>query len=150
MGGEWSASRPDRLLPPGKGPRYSLYRRLCLETRGQRKDPLPLSGIESRSSSLQSNTTLTELHQLPSKAVPLRHAGANGDRKYWQSLLMCMQLAQDCVQWWDLLLTVVELWVLLTDSLPVRLVDKSWNMATSVRNCITVKQRIRRLQLLVT
>jgi hypothetical protein len=27
-GGEWSASRPGRALPPGKGPRYPLYRRL--------------------------------------------------------------------------------------------------------------------------
>jgi hypothetical protein len=26
--GEWSASRPCRALPPGKGPRYPLYRRL--------------------------------------------------------------------------------------------------------------------------
>jgi hypothetical protein len=26
--GEWSASRPGRALPPGKGPRYPLYRRL--------------------------------------------------------------------------------------------------------------------------
>jgi hypothetical protein len=27
-GDEWSASRPGRALPPGKGPRYPLYRRL--------------------------------------------------------------------------------------------------------------------------
>jgi hypothetical protein len=27
-GGEWSASRPGRALPRGKGPRYPLYRRL--------------------------------------------------------------------------------------------------------------------------
>jgi hypothetical protein len=27
-GGEWLASRPDRALAPGKGPRYPLYRRL--------------------------------------------------------------------------------------------------------------------------
>jgi hypothetical protein len=27
-GGEWSASRPGRALPPGIGPRYPLYRRL--------------------------------------------------------------------------------------------------------------------------
>jgi hypothetical protein len=27
-GGEWSASRPGRVLPQGKGPRYPLYRRL--------------------------------------------------------------------------------------------------------------------------
>jgi hypothetical protein len=27
-GGEWSASRPGRALPPGKGPRYPLDRRL--------------------------------------------------------------------------------------------------------------------------
>jgi hypothetical protein len=27
-GGEWSASRPGRSLPPVKGPRYPLYRRL--------------------------------------------------------------------------------------------------------------------------
>jgi hypothetical protein len=27
-GGEWSVSRPGRALPPGKGPRYPLYRRL--------------------------------------------------------------------------------------------------------------------------
>jgi hypothetical protein len=27
-GGEWSASRPGRALPPGKDPRYPLYRRL--------------------------------------------------------------------------------------------------------------------------
>jgi len=27
-GGEWSASRPGRFLPPGKT-RYPLYRRLC-------------------------------------------------------------------------------------------------------------------------
>jgi hypothetical protein len=28
-GGKWSASRPGRALPPGKDPRYPLYRRLC-------------------------------------------------------------------------------------------------------------------------
>jgi hypothetical protein len=52
-GGEWSASRPGRALPPGKGPLYPLYRRLggpSVDTEARGKILLPLSGIESRSS----------------------------------------------------------------------------------------------------
>jgi hypothetical protein len=53
-GGEWSVSRPDRALPPGKVPRYPLYRRLGgpqsrSGRRDHKKNPLPLSGIEPRS-----------------------------------------------------------------------------------------------------
>jgi hypothetical protein len=48
--GEWSASRPGRTLPPGKGTRYPLYRRLDApqswsDHKGWRKNPLPLRGI---------------------------------------------------------------------------------------------------------
>jgi hypothetical protein len=54
--GEWSASRPGSALPPGKDPQYPLDRRLGgLQSRsgrrGQKKNPLPLPGIEPRSSS---------------------------------------------------------------------------------------------------
>jgi hypothetical protein len=53
-GGEWSASRPGRALPQGKYLWYPLYRRLGGPQsgsvhRGQRKNPLPLPGIEPRS-----------------------------------------------------------------------------------------------------
>jgi hypothetical protein len=53
-GGERSASRPDRALPPGKGPRYPLCRRLGGTQsrwghRGYRKSPLPPPAIEPRS-----------------------------------------------------------------------------------------------------
>jgi hypothetical protein len=52
-GGEWSASRPGRGLPPGKNPRYPLDRRLGgpQNQQGLEKNPLSLSGIEPLSSS---------------------------------------------------------------------------------------------------
>jgi hypothetical protein len=57
-GGDWSASRPGRSLPPGKGPRYPFDRRLGgpqsrSEHRGRRKNPLLLPGIEPRSTVVQ-------------------------------------------------------------------------------------------------
>jgi hypothetical protein len=73
-GGEWSASRPSCTLPPRKGPRYSLYRRLGglawpglawpgLDTEARGKILSPLLGIEPRSPSCPacSQTLLTEL-----------------------------------------------------------------------------------------
>jgi hypothetical protein len=53
-GGEWSASRPNRALAPGKDPRYPLYRRLGGPEsrsghRGYKKILSPLPGIESQS-----------------------------------------------------------------------------------------------------
>jgi hypothetical protein len=53
-GGEWSASRLGRALPPGKDPRYPLYRRLGgpQSQSGHtdwRRNFLPLPGIERRS-----------------------------------------------------------------------------------------------------
>ena len=47
-GGEWSAARPGRTLPPGKT-RYSFYRRLCgLQGRSGRAENLVPTGIRSR------------------------------------------------------------------------------------------------------
>jgi hypothetical protein len=52
---EWSASRPGRVLAPGKGPPGTNWTggwvdpRAGLDTRGYRKNPLPLPGIEPRS-----------------------------------------------------------------------------------------------------
>jgi hypothetical protein len=67
-GSEWSALSPGSPLPPGKGPRYPLDKKVgrlqgwygyrCL-----RINTFPLSGIEPRSSSL--NETLTILTVLP-------------------------------------------------------------------------------------
>jgi hypothetical protein len=56
-GGEWSASRPGRALPPGKGPQYALDRRLdgpqsWSGHRGYRNNNLPLPQIEPRLSSV--------------------------------------------------------------------------------------------------
>jgi hypothetical protein len=53
-GGEWSASRPGRALPPGKGSRYHLTEgwvgpRTSLDTEVRGKILLPLLGIEPRS-----------------------------------------------------------------------------------------------------
>jgi hypothetical protein len=54
-GGEWSASRPGRALPPGKGPPGTHWiggwmgPRAGPNSRARRKNPLPLSGIEPRS-----------------------------------------------------------------------------------------------------
>jgi hypothetical protein len=50
----WSTSRSGRALPPGRDPRYPLYRRLGGPQsrsghRGKRNNPLPLPGIEPRS-----------------------------------------------------------------------------------------------------
>jgi hypothetical protein len=55
-GGEWSASRPGRGLPRGKDPLYTLDRRLGGPQsrsghRSWRKNPLPMPGIEPRSTS---------------------------------------------------------------------------------------------------
>ena len=47
-GGEWSAARPDRTLPPGKIP-YPFYRRLGgLQGRSGRAENLVPNGIRSR------------------------------------------------------------------------------------------------------
>ena len=47
-GGEWSAERPGRTLPPGKT-RYPFYRRLGgLQGRSGRAENLVLTGIQSR------------------------------------------------------------------------------------------------------
>ena len=47
-GGEWSAARPGRILPPGKT-RYSLYRRLGgPQGRSGRVENLAPTGIRSR------------------------------------------------------------------------------------------------------
>ena len=47
-GGEWSAARPDRTLPPGKT-RYPFYRRLCgPQDRFGRTENLVPTGIRSR------------------------------------------------------------------------------------------------------
>jgi hypothetical protein len=68
--GDWSASRPDRALPPrGKDPWYPLDRRLGRTHnfsghRRRRKNPLPLPGNEPRASKLLSDIILTELPQL--------------------------------------------------------------------------------------
>jgi hypothetical protein len=61
---EWSASCPDRALPPGKDPRHPLDRRQggpqsWYETGARGKNSLP--GIETRSSNLLSDIILTEL-----------------------------------------------------------------------------------------
>jgi hypothetical protein len=67
---EWSASRPGRVLPPGKDLLYPLYRRLggpqelVWIQRLEEKNPSPLSMIESRQYSLYSRIILTELHHL--------------------------------------------------------------------------------------
>jgi hypothetical protein len=47
--GKWSGRRPGRALPPGKGPRYPLYRRLGMPQsrsghRGYKKNPLASAG----------------------------------------------------------------------------------------------------------
>jgi hypothetical protein len=51
-GGQWSASCPGRASPLGKDPQYPLDRRLggphsWSDTRGSKKNPLPLPGIET-------------------------------------------------------------------------------------------------------
>jgi hypothetical protein len=53
-GGEWSASRPGRALPPGKGPPVPIVQEAGWPQsrsghRGYRKSPLPPPGIEPRS-----------------------------------------------------------------------------------------------------
>jgi hypothetical protein len=53
-GGEWSASRPGRVSPPGKGPSVPIVQEAGWAQsrsghRGYRKNTLPLSGIEPRS-----------------------------------------------------------------------------------------------------
>jgi hypothetical protein len=68
-GGEWSASRPGRALPPGKDSRYSLYRRLGGPQsrsghRGYKKNSFDSTGNRTsiaRSSSPQQDIILTEL-----------------------------------------------------------------------------------------
>jgi hypothetical protein len=67
VGGQRHA--PAALYPRRKDSRYPLYRRLGGPQsrsghRGYRKNPLPLPVIKSQSSSLQSDTILTELPQL--------------------------------------------------------------------------------------
>jgi hypothetical protein len=55
MGGEWSASRPGRALPPEKGPPGThctggwVGPRAGLDKEARGKIPLPLPGIELRS-----------------------------------------------------------------------------------------------------
>ena len=47
-GGEWSAARPGRTLPPGKT-RYPLYRRLCgPQSRSGRAENLAPPGFDPR------------------------------------------------------------------------------------------------------
>ena len=47
-GGEWSAARPGRTLPPGK-PRYQFYRRLGMpQGQSGRAENLVHTGIRSR------------------------------------------------------------------------------------------------------
>ena len=47
-GGEWSAARPGRTLPPGKA-RYPFYWRLCgPQGRSERAENLVPTGIRSR------------------------------------------------------------------------------------------------------
>jgi hypothetical protein len=59
-GGEWSASRPGRALPPGKGPQDVhctggwVDPRAGLDTEARGKNPLPLTGIELSSLVVQS------------------------------------------------------------------------------------------------
>jgi hypothetical protein len=60
------------LCPWGKNPQYPLYRRMGEPQRwsghrGYRKNPPPLLGIEPQSSSLWSDTILTELSGSPAK-----------------------------------------------------------------------------------
>jgi hypothetical protein len=55
-GGEWSASRPGRALPLGKGPPLPILQEAGwapepVWTQRLEENPLPLSGIEPRSSS---------------------------------------------------------------------------------------------------
>jgi hypothetical protein len=54
--GEWSASRPDRALSPGKDPRYRLYRRLGRpqSLSGHRLEEKSLASAGSRTSIAQS------------------------------------------------------------------------------------------------
>jgi hypothetical protein len=66
-GSEWSASRPGRALPPGKGPRYILHRRLGGPQsrsghRGYRKNLLPLRGSNLDRPVRSQDTILTVLH----------------------------------------------------------------------------------------
>ena len=70
-GGEWSAARPGRTLPPGKT-RYPFYRRLGgLQGRSGRAENLVRTGIRSRTVQPISVAVLTEL---PS---PLTHLSTN-------------------------------------------------------------------------
>jgi hypothetical protein len=71
-GGEWSASRPGRALPPGRGPPSThctggwVGPRAGLDTEVGRKILLPLPEIEPRSPGrpVPSQTLLTELPRL--------------------------------------------------------------------------------------
>jgi hypothetical protein len=61
--GEWLASRPGRVLPRGKDPRYPLYRRLAGPQswsghRGLRKNPL--ASVGDRTSIAQSSSSLSD------------------------------------------------------------------------------------------
>jgi len=61
-GGEWSAARPGRTLPPGKT-RYPFYRRLCgPQGRSERSENLVPTGIRSPDLSARSSVAIpTEL-----------------------------------------------------------------------------------------
>jgi len=60
-GGEWSAARPDRSLPPGKN-RYPFYSRLGgPQGRSGRAENLFFTGIRSRTVHPQSGTILIEI-----------------------------------------------------------------------------------------
>jgi hypothetical protein len=69
VGGEWSASRPGRTFSPGKEPPVRTVQnggsaQGLFGSRGQRKNPLPLSGIDLRSPSSRQVTTMAELPRL--------------------------------------------------------------------------------------
>jgi hypothetical protein len=69
MGVSGQHHAPAALYPRGKDPRYPVDKRLGgpqsrSGRRGQKKNPLPLLGIEPRSTSPQSDTILTELPRL--------------------------------------------------------------------------------------
>ena len=61
-GGEWSAARPGRTLPPGKT-RYPFYRRLGgPQGRSGRAENLVRTGIRSRTVQPRSQSTILVLY----------------------------------------------------------------------------------------
>ena len=69
-GGEWSAARPGRTLPPGKT-RYPFYRRLCgPQGRSGRTENLVPTGIRSRT--VQLSQSLYRQNYRPTTVLSIR------------------------------------------------------------------------------